>query len=110
MEYKDTIKDLSVLTGLSVVSIQRVLSKFEDIIVHNISECYNSNEDVCNLDIGIGNLNILISEDELMYRFTPSSRLEKNIVRTVSENKDVLLEKLESSLTEKIVNTYKDLF
>ena len=110
MEQKDVIKDLAILTSLPVISLQKISNKIEDIISHDVQESYYEQEDICSLDIGIGTINILIGSNDLSYKFIPSARLEKSIVNAINSEQDILVDDLESALTEKIINTYKDLF
>ena len=107
---KDAIKDLCTLSSLSISSVQRVCDKIEDIICHDIKEDFLDMENTSCIDIGIGTLNILRVEDSVSYKFVPSYSLENKIIRTLTTNEDILLSKVEKSLTDKIINNYKDLF
>lgn len=109
IEY-NIITDLEKITALSSSSISSLFSKIEDIICHDVYENKLSYEEVCNIDIGIGYLQIYIDSENIKYRFSPSSSLEKKIINAVNNNNDILITNIEESLRSKIINNYKDLF
>lgn len=106
----DSIKDLSTLTSLPYSSLTKVCKVLEDIICHAIIECARDFNSSVDIDIGIGILNIHHVDDTIEYHFTPSQTLEDKVIEAVVENKDFLVTSIEESLTNKIINSYKDLF
>ena len=106
----DLLKDLSVLTSIPVLNLQKLSTITEDLICHAVKESYYDQESVATVDLGIGKLLLFISEDELSYKFIPSSVLEGKIIKALNNKDDALVISVEDSLKEKIVNSYKNLF
>ena len=50
---------------------------------------------------------ILIIEDEIQYSFSPSTSLEKSMIKTIETKQSPLVNKLEINLENKINSTYK---
>ena len=61
------------------------------------------------LNLGIGTLIVLIESNELVYKFIPSTKLEKNIIDSIRHNKNPLDIKLEDTFANRILHTYKDI-
>ena len=74
-----------------------------------INELDMIDEDVLDIDIGIGVISILIIEDEIQYSFSPSTLLEKSMIKTIETKQSPLVNKLEINLENKINSTYKDI-
>lgn len=111
-EYNNVIKDLSDTTSIPYTLLCKLTSNIEDIICHDVRESMqefgaNSTTEV---NIGIGKLFIYVTEDEITYHFIPLSSFENKLVDTITNNADPMIESLEESLKEKIINRYKDLF
>ena len=99
----DLKKDLSTLSSLTLTDISRLTTLCSDIICNNVNE---DTDDITSVDIGIGTLHIQRTTTSIKYKFVPSRDLEKSLVETT---KDPLICKLESSLTQLVVHSYKDL-
>jgi len=110
MNNKDALKDLSILTAIPYSSLQKVSSKIGDIICHDIKESYYQGENNLEVDLGIGKLTMLLINDNISYGFVPSLQLERKIIDSFDSSGDVLIEKLEQSLKNKIINSYKELY
>ena len=70
----------------------------------------DDNSDYYSVDIGIGELDIYVGEEEVSYRFIPSDNLSKSIIETVTEGKNPLTKNIEEAVVKKIINAYKDFF
>ena len=103
-------KDLSNLTTISVASIQKILSKFQDAICFNLQESLETINDFVELDIYIGKLIIRIEDNKIYYKFIPSPSFEEDIKSTIENNECPLIKKLENSITEKIKSAYKEFY
>ena len=107
---ENSIKDLSTVTSLPYSIVVKVVEKLNDIISYDVYQSLKSFENICEIDIGIGILSIYVDEDIISYKFKPSYNLENKLIKAVTEDNVSLVSNLESSITEKIVSCYKDLF
>ena len=107
---KDALKDLSVTTTIPYFTLKKLFDRLSTVISYNIGESHITRDDVCEIDIGIGTLLVLINSDEIRYKFIPSKKLSDSIVSAVQEGTFELITEMEDSLQKKVMNTYKDLF
>lgn len=107
---KDLLKDISAITTIPQFSLQNLSNLMKDIIAYDVQESLLEKENICEIDLGIGMLNILITEDEIKYKFIPSKSLSDSVIYGVEHKDTPLIIKAEKSLNKKIMNTYKDLF
>ena len=110
MSKTSLLADLGLLSGVAVTNLDKLSLLSNDIISHAVFEAKLNDEPVAEIDIGIGILYILISEDELKYKFIPSSTLQFAVKQTLTKNRSRLTDKVDSTLSRRIMNTYKDLF
>ena len=103
------IKDITTLTTIAEKSLVKINDLSVDDICHCVLESVDCGDDVADIDIGIGELKILVSDGELHYRFTPSNQLEKKLVKTFEDRVDPLTISVEESLSNKILRVYKEL-
>lgn len=106
----DIVSDMSSLTTLPIPLLQQLADKVEFIILHSVYESLLSHENVTEVDIGIGRLNILQEEGCVKYKFIPSRTFEQKIIKTVKDKESPLTATVESTLQKKIVDVYKELF
>ena len=105
----DLISDISTLTTLPEKTLRKLGDKGIECICHNVLESLEEDSMETSIDIGVGVVKIIIDEDEIAYRFIPSTKLEDKLISTVTTKSDPLVEKIEDGLTARILNTYKDL-
>jgi hypothetical protein len=105
----DMIKDITTLTTIAEKSLIKINDLSVDDICHCVLESVNCGDDVADIDIGIGELKVIVSDGELHYRFTPSNQLEKKLIKTFEEGVDPLTQVVEESLSNKILRAYKEL-
>ena len=110
MSKTNLLSDLSILSGVAVTNLEKLSLLSGDIISHAVFEAKLNHEPVAEIDIGIGLLYILISEEELKYKFIPSSTTQFAVKQTLAKNRSRLIDKVDSTLSRRIMNTYKDLF
>ena len=104
------VSDMSSLTTLPIPLLQQLEDKVEFIILHSVYESLLSHENVTEVDIGIGRLNILQEDGCVKYKFIPSRTFEQKIIKTVKDKESPLTATVESTLQKKIVDVYKELF
>lgn len=102
-------KDISGITSIKNNVIQKLNHVGELCICDYINELDMLNEDVLQIDIGIGTVSILVKDDELEYSFYPSKALEKSLIRTIEKKESPLVKLSEINLENKINSTYKDI-
>ena len=104
------VNDVSVLTNIPSKLLDKIKKCEEYSIVENITELNLEKEHFIDLDLGIGVLSILVDNNTVKYKFVPSSNLNEEILSAIKYRKNILDLKLESSLSQKIEQTYRDLF
>lgn len=103
------INDLATITTIPPNSLQKLKEKEIYIICNDVEESTIQGNNITEINIGIGNLIIEVDKGFINYKFTPSSKLEKNLVSTIVNKKNPLTYVLEESLASKITKTYKDM-
>lgn len=101
--------DLSKLTTIPKWQID----KLRDIARLDICQCVfdsmKEENQICQIDIGIGTLFIKTLKDSVEYKFIPDACLEKMVADTVNEEKEFLKEDLEVKSNMRILKIYKEL-
>ena len=105
----DLISDISLLTSVPYKTLKNLCDKSNECICHSILENVKDSNVETIIDIGIGNLTVIVDNDEIHYKFRPGSKLEEMLIDTISNNNDPLVTHIEKSLVSRILNTYKDL-
>ena len=104
----DIINDLSTLTTIPYVSLERLVDLSVACISHSIEESLLDDETYTVVDIGVGRLSIKVEDNTILYKFIPSTKLEDTIRQTILSGKSPLTVKVEETLKDKITKTYKD--
>ena len=105
----DIVNDVAQLSGCSTTSLINLLTLSEDCICSSILESISNGRNVVSLNIGIGTLSLLLDDNKVMYKFTPSQKLEGKIVATIKDGYDPLVEKTENALANNFLKVYKEL-
>lgn len=105
----DLIKNLNSLTLIKESILRSLSSIIEDSICQYTLEAIELDEDIVKIDFGFGILSINISSDELEYKFIPSKKLEKKLIKSINTNTSPLVLNIEKKLNQRIINTYKEL-
>jgi len=108
---KSSIKrDLSTLTTISPGVLSKLFDKEVWCISNAVEQALANQDNVAEIDLEIGTLYIQVDEETIRYKFVPGTQLERAVVGTVSSGHNSLIANLETSLVNKITNTYKDFF
>lgn len=102
-------KDISNITTIPYATLGKLHSLSTSCICHAVQETRLLNGNLTSVDIGIGTLYIKTTEDEIKYKFIPSSKLEKSVMETVKTGKSPLVSKVEETLKDRVMNVYKEL-
>lgn len=105
----DVIEDVSKLTTIPVKSLNSLNDKVIYCIVDSVKESCLENLETTELYLGIGTLVIKYVDKSLKYKFIPSNKLNEKMNDLFNKKLNSLENVLETSLVDKIVNTYKDL-
>lgn len=101
--------DLSALTGISVLSLEKLSERISLIINHAIYEGMQERNNLIEINAEIGTLYIKLESNEVKYKFVPSLHFEESVKNTLKNKTDPLIGKLEDSLKNRIEQTYKEL-
>ena len=101
-------EDLSNLTTIPTSALSKLSDKSVFCICNDVEESILKEENVADIDLGIGTLQILVDGNDLKYRFIPSKTLDINVKNTVINKKNPLTATVEESLVKRILNTYKN--
>ena len=77
------IEDLSVLTTIPTINLNQLAKKSNFCICNFVAESKLQNESLTSIDIGIGELQIFVENDNIKYKFIPSKALEKGVKSAV---------------------------
>lgn len=102
------VDDLAVLTTIPAGSINKLVEKAALCICNDLEESLLNNEDLASIDMGLGTLQIMFSNNELKFRFIPNRKLEAAARDTVLNKKNPLVDKVEQTLAQRITNAYKN--
>lgn len=105
----DLIKNLGILTLIKHSILKKMVEISENCICDSVLDAVQSEEDIISINIGIGTLFINIVDYEISYKFEPSQRLEKKLIKSIDTGESPLVQNAETKLNKKIVNTYKEL-
>ena len=104
------LDDISAIYSIKLSILNKLVKLAELCIGDYLVEAELSDEELLEINIGIGKLSILISNDSLEYQFIPSTKLEQLIYNSIIELKSPLVSTSEKGLEEKLISTYKELF
>lgn len=103
------LDDMCQITTIPTASMNKLFDKVGFCIANAVYEGYLNDQSIVDINLGIGNLIISIDNNQLVYKFVPSAKLEKNIVDSIRNNKNPLDIKLEETFANRILHTYKDM-
>lgn len=102
-------QNLESLTQIKSPVISKLIRISESCICDYILQAIENDEDIISVYIGLGTLEINISEDEIYYKFIPNKKFEKKILKTLETEESPLVQEIEAKLNKKILDTYKEL-
>ena len=103
------IEDLSQLTCVSDTTLKKFVPLITYVIGHAVHEGQCEHKDIVEIDLGVGDLHIKIDDDEIRYRFVPSTDLQKTVSKTVTSKTSPIVTKLHTDLQDRIQRTYKEM-
>ena len=106
---KNLIEDVSKLFNLKSSLLKKFVRVADYCISDYVLEAKLSDEDVTEINIGIGQLKLLITDDSLSYQFVPSKKLETMIIDAYQNEKSEMTEVLEGDIENRLLSAYKEL-
>lgn len=106
----DVREDLSKLTTINQLSVNRLFDKITWIASDAVEQAELADDKSIELDLGFGIIEVLLEDTCIKYKFKPSKNLEDALVDTVVNGKNQLTLNIENTLVSKITNLYKDMF
>lgn len=103
------MSDVSRLSNIPVATLSKIQDLEKILIAQYISESILADQSITEIDTGLGKLLIQISDFDIKYKFIPSKALDQQLVNTVNSKTSPLIDKLENSIQEKIMRTYKEM-
>lgn len=105
----ELMQDLSIITNIGRFNFDELANKSIAIISHNVEESLRENNIISTIDIGIGQLSIYHTKDEIKYKFIPSKKLDDAVLNTCKTRKNKLDILIDEELGRRLTNTYKGL-
>ena len=103
------ILDVSKLSNIPSATLSKIQDLEKILIALYISESILTDQETTEIDIGLGKLLIRASDSEIKYKFIPSKVLDQQLINAVNSKTSPLIDKLENSIQEKIMRTYKEM-
>ena len=97
------------LTTIDQHALSRLSEIGEMVIIDELVERVKAGESTASVDIGIGTLSIHYTGESIKFKFVPNAKFEGDVADACIHQENLLDSRVESSLRDKIVNTYKDL-
>lgn len=105
----DIVQDLFKLTNIQQSILQNIFDKIAILLANYIVEANKQGEDTILADIYFGKIRIYLNEEIIKITFQPSDKLDLYMKDAALNNKSILIQQMEKSLANKILNIYKDL-
>lgn len=101
------IEDISALTTIPAGSLNRLVEKAMYCICNDVEEESLKGNNLTTVDLGMGDLQILVDGNDVKFRFVPSRKFEAAVRATILEGKNPLTSKVEQTLARRITEAYK---
>jgi len=105
----DIIKGVSILTTIPEKALRRLVTKELFCISDAIADSAQADKDITDIDIGIGTLSIKVEDNEAVYHFVPSEKLEDVVKQSIIYKQNLLKDELEEALVERVTKVYKEI-
>ena len=103
------VDDLSTITNISRQTLEKLTSLSISCICDAVEDDVLKGNDVVTIDIGIGQLMIKHTDNDMRYKFIPGAKLEEAVVQTIINDKNPLKVEIEDTLKKRILSIYKEL-
>ena len=103
------INDLNNLTNIPEKILEKLSDNVMFSILQSLQEMLIKKETLCEVDMSIGNLLISLEDDNIKFKFIPSKKLEKEIIKTIESGENSMKELLTKNMVATLEKTYKEL-
>lgn len=103
------IDDLSAMTSIPTKTLNKLVDCSSFAILQTIEEMITNKETSCEVDFTNFKLLISLEEDDLTFKIIPSKDLEKLIIKTISNKKNVMDEIIVGNMVDTLLKDYKEL-
>lgn len=107
MEDNKILNDTSALTNIPIKTLNRISSLEEQCLVSTLYDQYKEGNKFLEANIGIGTLIIKDEDDNLQFKFIPSTTFKNNIVKMYKDETPKIINGVEVDLLNKVENFYK---
>lgn len=105
----ELINDLTNLTSIPEKFFEKLESNIMFSILQTLEEALINKSSECEIECGIGTLFISLEEEGLKFKFIPSKKLEKEIIKTVEQGKNSMEAVLTTNMVSTLEKTYREL-
>lgn len=105
----DALSDLSTLTFIPKASLDKLMNQIPYIICQSLLESKLNNDNHVIANLGFGQLELVYTDDELLYKFIPNKKTETMFINTLISGESPLETKIEDGVRHRIMNVYKEL-
>ena len=99
--------DITKLTTIPTTALKKIGELKKQIIANAVSINSQNGVSLTEIETSLGTLTIE-NEEDIVVKFTPNLSLTQ-LIKKACDGEDILIERLETNITEKIMNVYKDL-
>ena len=103
-------ENLNILTNIPIKYIEKIERDLVYSILDGIHDSSLNGESITEFISDIGSLLINVEEEEIKYKFIPSEKFEELLKTQIKSGQNLLENKLDKILVDRISNLYKDLF
>lgn len=90
-------------------SSKKTIELLEDIIAHSCIDTTLKSQSELVLDIGIGTILIQMYDDEILYSFQPSNKLEEKVAEAITNKESPIIKNVGKDLNDLLKNIYLDI-
>lgn len=105
----NVINETATLTTIPEKALNKLMQKMTYCICEDVYESHLAEEEVTQVDIGIGVLYIKYVAGETKWRFIPSANLNDAVTSVYKNGLNLMDSTLNSALAKKFTEAYKDL-
>lgn len=107
MEDSKIINDTSALTNIPEKTLNRIATIEEQCLISSLFDQYKEGNKFLEANIGIGSIIIKNEDDNLQFKFIPSTTFKNNVVKIYKEETPKIINTIEVDLLGKVENFYK---
>ena len=103
----DLLENVSTLTTIPTRKLSTLIEKIKLCLSHEIFVGSQLDEQVFEINVGVGELIITNNKDNISYNFIPNSEFESLLINSI-DGEDSLANYLGDALSSRLLDTYKD--